>query len=152
MNTQEKGGGCSPVIVALLCILGGLAVMAVLIVAGFLWALQTGGLASTEVLPGNKVPGQQRNDIAKIVHLENGEQIQWFYSSSMTVFGDGNLLTDRRVVSYQDDGDGPWIEEIAYEDIASAELFRAGESSHSEERVPKQNPPLANARPSLKGG
>lgn len=89
--------------------------------------LLTGHVADTKVLPGNKLPPRVAKTVAESAGLAPDERILYFYSTAMTPEGDGNLVTDQRVISYVDDGTDSWCEWIAIEDI-TAVYFDKSES------------------------
>lgn len=89
------------------------------------WGLATGRVADTKVLPGDKLHPRIVQAISKAADLAPGEQIRYFYSSAITPEGDGNLLTDQRVVSYMNDGTDAWCSSIAVEDIVSVEFIKS---------------------------
>lgn len=92
----------------------------VLAIFGFVgWGMATGRVADTKVVPGNKLPPRVSSAVAASAGLAPGERILFFYSAAMTPEGDGNLLTDQRVISYVDDGTDAWCGSIAVDDIAS---------------------------------
>ena len=54
------------------------------------------------VLRGDEVPGRFERPLREAGILEPGERIEYFYSASLfSVLDDGNLLTDRRAISYE---------------------------------------------------
>ncbi|HBE68799.1 MAG TPA: hypothetical protein DDW52_11690 [Planctomycetaceae bacterium] len=86
--------------------------------------MSAGVVADTEVLPGNKLPPRAKKTVVASAGLDPGERIVYFYSAAISPDGDGNLLTDRRVISYVDDGSDRWCESIAIEDIVSVQFDR----------------------------
>ena len=103
-----------------------LAFIAIVTLFGFVGlGLMTGRVADTKVLPGNKLPSRVAQTVTASAGLAPGERILYFYSSAMTPKGDGNLLTDKRVISYVDDGTNPWCDFIAVGDIASVDFTRS---------------------------
>lgn len=89
------------------------------------WGLMTGRIADTKVLPGNKLQPRIVKTISPSAGLAPGEQIQYFYSSAMTPTGDGNLLTNQRVISYVNDGTDAWCSSIAIDDIVSVNFIKS---------------------------
>lgn len=87
--------------------------------------MMTGRVADTKVLPGNKLPPRVVQTVSAAAGLAPGEQIIYFYSSAMTPDGDGNVLTDRRVISYVDNGTDAWCESIAIDDIVSVDFKKS---------------------------
>jgi len=88
------------------------------------WGLMTGLLADTKALPGNKLMPRIAQTVSVSAALAPGERILYFYSTAMTPEGDGNLLTDKRVISYVDDGTGTRRSSIAIDDIESVDFFK----------------------------
>ena len=104
----------------------GLPIAASIVVCGFVgWGMATGRVADTKVLPGNKLPPRLAGVVAESAGLAPGERILFFYSVAMTPEGDGNLLTDRRVISYVHDGTGAWCDSIAVDDIVSIDFVKS---------------------------
>ncbi|MEP5764320.1 MAG: hypothetical protein ABJ308_06990 [Halieaceae bacterium] len=61
----------------------------------------TGAVPSTQVLAGDKIPQNQLETLLTEGIIDEGEEIEYFYSAGMTsIMEDGNLLTNRRVISY----------------------------------------------------
>ncbi|KAA1257115.1 hypothetical protein LF1_55150 [Rubripirellula obstinata] len=87
------------------------------------WGLTTGRLADTKVLSGNKIPPRIATSVTVAAGLLPGEQISHFYSASMTPQGDGNVLTNKRVISYVNDGSNAWCTSVDLGDIASVRLL-----------------------------
>ena len=110
-------------LLALVGIVIAVPIIAVLALLGFVgWGLTTGHIADTKVVAGNKLPPRVVKSVSAAAGLEPGERILYFYSSAITPTGDGNLLTDQRVISYVDDGTEAWRESIAIEDVVSVEF------------------------------
>ena len=103
-----------------------LPVAALMVVFGFAgWGLMTGRVADTKVLPGNKLPPRVASTVAALAGLTPGERILFFYSAAVTPEGDGNLMTDQRVISYVDDGTDAWCDSIAVDDIVSVQFVKS---------------------------
>lgn len=85
----------------------------------------TGHVADTKVLPGNKLPPRVAETVAASAGLAQGERILYFYSTAMTPEGDGNLVTDQRVISYVNDGTDAWCDWIAIEDITAVHFDKS---------------------------
>lgn len=112
-----------PVIIGLAV---GLPAAALILVFGFVgWGLMTGRVADTKVLPGNKLPPRVARTVAASAGLTPGERILFFYSAAITPEGDGNLMTDQRVISYVDDGTGAWCDSISVDDIVSVHFGKS---------------------------
>ena len=100
--------------------------IAIISLFGFVgWGLMTGRFADTKVLPGNKLPSRIAQTVSASAGLAPGERILYFYSSAMTPEGDGNLLTDQRVISYVNDGTDAWCDSIAVDDIVSVHFTKS---------------------------
>jgi hypothetical protein len=86
-----------------------------------------GGAVGPEihVYPGNLVPKRFITIMRDVGALEDGEQIDFFYSDSFSDIRDGfYFVSDRRVVIYaQDAGDTP-LTSVAFDQIAQAHLLR----------------------------
>ena len=94
------------------------ALFAALTFLGFVgYGLSTGNLADTAALPQNKIPQNQLSKIAQIVNLRSNENVLYFYSTTMTVSGDGNLFTNERVISYTNDSESPQVYDATYSEI-----------------------------------
>jgi hypothetical protein len=88
----------------------------------------TGALTSTEVLPGTELRANDRAALVEAGIVDADEAVRWFYSDAfVSVLGAGNVLTDRRVIRYFEDGDGKLaVYALALEEIASIELLEPG--------------------------
>jgi hypothetical protein len=85
--------------------LGLLALVAVLVAVGV--GIETGDVPDTAALPAGKIPPRTIARLRSLGIVEPGETVLYFYSQAMwSVEGDGNLFTDRRVISYQKDEEG----------------------------------------------
>ena len=103
-----------------------LPIIAIVALIGFVgWGMMTGRVADTKVLPGNKLPPRVAKIVAASADLAPGERILYFYSAAITPEGDGNLVTDLRVISYVDDGTDAWCEWIAIEDITAVHFHKS---------------------------
>ena len=85
-------------------------------------------LPSTAVLAGDKVP---EKDIQKLLSegiIDSSEKVEYFYSAGLfSIMEDGNLLTDRRVISYfRNDLDEIEIYELFFSDVRDFELIQEG--------------------------
>jgi hypothetical protein len=74
---------------------------------------------STQVISGSIVWEWDREWMRDHGVLEPGEELLWFYSNGvLSIESDGNLLTDRRIVSYWEDELGAFfIEEAAFAEV-----------------------------------
>ena len=108
-------------------------VFALVLAAGV--AIQTGHVANTRVVAGNKLPSRVTKLVADRAEFFPGERIRFFYSAAMTPGGDGNVLTDRRVISYVDDGSDAWCEWLMLDDVVAAEFAFRGDFFEDSEIV-----------------
>lgn len=108
-------------------IFGGCGLFMVLCCTGII-----GGLAylgtygpETSVYTGNRVPSRFVRTMKSLGALDEGEQIQFFYSDALTDIRDGfYFVSDRKVVIYAEaTGDNP-LTIVPFEAIESAELYR----------------------------
>ena len=90
--------------------------------------VMTGSIPSTRVLAGAKLPQSQTQTLFSEGIVDEGEEIEYFYSHGFTsVLEDGNLLTDRRVISYLINEEGELeIVELSIPDIRNVELVEEG--------------------------
>ncbi len=78
---------------------------------------------STRVLYGSELPDRYRAGLVELGHVERGEQVLFFYSAGFfSIEEDGNLLTDRRVISYETRDAGLWRESVPYDGIREVEV------------------------------
>lgn len=74
---------------------------------------------STRALRGDELPGGYYEKLVELGHVEPDERVLWFYSAGLwSIEEDGNVLTDRRVVSYEQSAGQVWRESVPYEGIA----------------------------------
>ena len=89
---------------------------------GILWIglkIDSGEIPDTAVLPGNKLSSAARDSINQVVTLRPDESIQFFYCQDMLDWSaDGNLITNQRIISYQQDGELIYFE-ADFDDIVS---------------------------------
>lgn len=88
----------------------------------------TGAIPSTQVLVGDKLPKNEIETLLSEGIIDEGEVIEYFYSAGITsILEDGNLLTDRRVISYfTNDRSELEVYELFIGDIRSVELVQEG--------------------------
>lgn len=59
--------------------------------------------------------------------IGSGESVRMFYSAGLTTIRtDGNLLTDKRIISYEDLGDGLYIYSATYDEVETVNLYERG--------------------------
>lgn len=81
--------------------------------------MQAGTIPSTAVITGDRLSSQALRSIAENVSLRRGESIEYFYSTAMFDWGgDGNVITNQRVIAYLRDDNGSYVEQADYADIA----------------------------------
>lgn len=88
----------------------------------------TNFLPSTKVLAGYEMP---QKDIQRLISegiIDPGEKVEYFYSAGLfSILEDGNLLTDRRVISYlTNEMDEIELYELYFFDIRDFELIQKG--------------------------
>src|SRR5262245_7475725 len=77
----------------------------------------------TRALYGSELPDRYRASLIELGHVERGERVLFFYSAGyFSIAEDGNLLTDRRVISYETRDGELWRESVAYEGIREVEV------------------------------
>ncbi|CAM5195259.1 hypothetical protein [Alishewanella longhuensis] len=99
-----------------------------MLLLGFGALTMTGLVPATEVLSGEKVPASHVEILVEQNIIESDEKIAYFYSAGLfSILEDGNLLTDRRVVSYFKNKDGELeVYELLLPDVRSIELVQQG--------------------------
>jgi hypothetical protein len=82
---------------------------------------------STEVLSGQKVNAKDRAYLVEESIIEENEKIIWFYSAGLfSISEDGNIVTDRRVISYETYEDELLLDYAYFEDISAVEIIEQG--------------------------
>lgn len=77
------------------------------LVAYVAWQFESGAWPDTAVTPGEDLPDFVADLLLENQILEPGEEILYFYSVAITDdLGGGNVLTDRRFISYSRSEDG----------------------------------------------
>jgi hypothetical protein len=107
----------------------GIPVIALLVLTLGLGVLtQTSLLPSTEVIEGNQLTSRDL-DLLRSEHIiEEDETVRLFYSTGLlSIRDEGNLLTDRRVVSYERVEDEMWVYSALFGEIARAHLVQKGD-------------------------
>lgn len=115
------------VAIALAC--GALGVFAV----GLIGLVALGVMMETQVLPDSAC---LRGDEVRAAHVAwlreqgivpDGEELQWFYSADLlSIERDGNLFTDRRIVSYVEDEGELYVYETSFEEVADLRVEWGG--------------------------
>jgi hypothetical protein len=83
--------------------------------------METGHVPDTAAIPGEALPAATREFLVEQGLVEPDEQVLYFYSGGfLSLREDGNLFTDRRVISYfeGEDGDELVVEQASYPEIA----------------------------------
>jgi len=91
----------------------------------FVPASSIGLIPSTQVAPGWLVWGPSRSFLERSEIVEPGERVLYFYSQGLFSFADdGNLLTERRVISYWTDEETGqlFVENAIFSDIEDTEV------------------------------
>jgi hypothetical protein len=89
---------------------------------------ETGFLPDATARPAGKIPSRQLRQLAEMGVTQPGENVLFFYSAAILgIRGDGNLFTDRRVISYHQTESGNLvIADATYGLIADIELESSG--------------------------
>ena len=85
-------------------------------------------IPSTEVLAGDKLPKSEVRTLLSEGIIDDNEQVVYFYSAGVSsILEDGNLLTDRRVISYfTNDENELEVYELFFAEIRNVELVQDG--------------------------
>ena len=96
--------------------------------------MASGHVPDTSAIPGESLPAVTRDFLVDEGIVEPDEQVLYFYSDGfLALREDGNLFTDRRVISYWEDDGELWIEEATYPEIAEVvPLYNEGFLANSE--------------------
>jgi len=79
------------------------------------------------VVDGSQLTPRIRAGVEGVVPLEPDEQVLFFYSSSIVSYADdGNLLTDRRVVSWSEFDGAPHIYDYPWDEIDHISVVSMG--------------------------
>lgn len=118
---QPESSGCKKV--ALFgCV--GLVVLTFVILLGLGLLIEAKFVPDTEAVRGNELREATIQELVENGVLEEGETIQYFYSAGLfSYLEDGNLFTDRRVISYSSlDSDDPFLEAATFDEIAALDI------------------------------
>lgn len=88
--------------------------------------METGHVPDTAAIPGEALPAATRDLLVAEGLIEPDEQVLYFYSGGfLSLREDGNLFTDRRVISYSEDEDGDElvVEQASYPEIADVQVL-----------------------------
>lgn len=107
-------------------------VFGLLIIAGAIFGrlMDAGVVPSDRVLAGPDIPEDQVATLLREGIIEQGEVIEYFYSEGLiSVREGGSILTDRRVIAYEEDeNEELYIYDIDTGDIAAVELIQQGDT------------------------
>jgi hypothetical protein len=104
-----------------------LASLPVVALVGLGMLMAGGVLPDSAVLTGDKVGARHIELLRSHDLLDPDETIVMFYSAGiLSVLEDGNLLTDRRVVSYERVDEEIYLAEATYAEIAEIEILEQG--------------------------
>ena len=96
------------------------------IVLGIL--MSAGLVPDTKVLAGDELSTYTRSQLEEAGIVESGELIHYFYSDAALSFtADGNLFTDSRVISYEENDTAILLWEAGWEDIYSIDVMTHGD-------------------------
>ena len=109
-------------------ILGSIVGVVVVALYGFSFLMDTGVVPSDRVQTHNEIADKHMDVLLTEGIIDQGEQIEHFYSEGLlSVREGGSILTDRRVIAYaEDEDDELWIFEFAFAEIVSIEQVQEG--------------------------
>lgn len=85
---------------------------------GTVGAAKAGLRPAASAVSGADLPEKHRKALIRAGHVTADEEIVYFYSNGrVSVLEDGNLVTDRRVISYELDAGSLWYESADYQDV-----------------------------------
>lgn len=107
-------------------------VFGLLIIVGAIFGrlMDAGVVPSDRVLAGGDIPGDQVATLLDEGIIEQGEVIEYFYSEGLiSVREGGSILTDRRVIAYEEgEDDALYVYDIENDDIVSVEMIQQGDT------------------------
>lgn len=93
------------------------------------YAIELGFLPSPDTLPGDKIRKQYLQTLKESKIINEDEVVHFFYSDGLwSVLEDGNLFTDKRVISYETIDDKLNVYEATYDEITAIEFNRSNEA------------------------
>lgn len=102
---------------------GSLILLAVAGIVALGIGIESGALPDTAAQPHGKIPASVPTKLIEWEILDPDEEILYFYSAGLfSIKEDGNLFTDRRVVSYDSTDDGLQVSSAEYDRIVKIEL------------------------------
>ena len=103
-----------------------------IVLAGVIFGslIEAGIVPSDRVLSGDRIPPDQVAVLRSEGILDDGEEVEYFYSEGLfSIREGGSLLTDRRVIAYEANrDDGVDIYELGLHEIESVEMTQPGDS------------------------
>ena len=100
-------------------VIGGL----LLILFGIGVLIESGFIPDAVALPKEKIPPLYLEALREIEIIEEGEEVEYFYSAAiLSIKDEGNLFTDSRVISYEVIDDELAVYEANYPDITNLKL------------------------------
>jgi len=106
-----------------------MAVVAGTLLIGLGVMLTFGGIP-TKVVPGSELTPRQTQLLQDNGIVESDEQILMFYSQAVfSILQEGNLITDKRVISYEKEEEDIWIYDARYHEITDIRVEQKGNSS-----------------------
>lgn len=89
-------------------------------------AVEHGFVPDANAVPKGKISPRIIAELRELGVVARDEEVQFFYSAALfSVEADGNLFTDRRVISYQKGGDDLEIHAAAFDEIANLEFHQS---------------------------
>lgn len=87
-----------------------------------------GVVPGISVVDGQDLSQDNRNLLIELGVIQPTEEVELFYSTGLTsISGEGNLLTDQRIISYEALGDGLFIYSTPYDKVEEIVLFQQGD-------------------------
>lgn len=104
---------------------GALAVLLAALAFGAM--IESGAFPDTAVVTGDELNEGVSEFLRDQGMIDEGEEILLFYSAALVSFAkDGSVLTDRRVLSYEETDGELWFASLGYEEIAEVEVQEPG--------------------------
>lgn len=89
---------------------------------------EVGVVPAISVVNGEDLSQDDKNLLLKLGVVQPSEEIELFYSAGLTsISADGNLLTDQRIISYEELGDGLFIYSTPYDEVDEFVLYQQGD-------------------------
>ena len=104
-------------------VVGFFAFLAIAAIVALGLALEMNLIPDSAAAEGSKLSSRAREKIAEVVTLNDGEEIEWFYSAAMFDFQeDGNIVTDQRLISYYMEEGELYLSFTYYQDITGIDV------------------------------